>query len=76
MNLKACTFERLAFISLGFGRGAQVGENFTFGNGIYYGARVDVCRIHFLFGTVQALGANYNRRSFEEDGTTFLDGEV
>ena len=24
MNLKACTFERLAFISLGFGRGAQV----------------------------------------------------
>ena len=26
MNLKACTFERLAFISLGFGRGAQVGK--------------------------------------------------
>ena len=24
MNLKACTFERLALISLGFGRGAQV----------------------------------------------------
>ena len=24
MNLKACTFERLAFISLGFGKGAQV----------------------------------------------------
>ena len=24
MNLKAFTFERLAFISLGFGRGAQV----------------------------------------------------
>ena len=27
MNLKACTFERLAFISLGFGRGAQVKKN-------------------------------------------------
>ena len=26
MNFKACTFERLAFISLGFGRGAQVGK--------------------------------------------------
>ena len=26
MNLKACTFERLAFISLGFGRGAQLGK--------------------------------------------------
>ena len=26
MNLKACTFERLAFISSGFGRGAQVGK--------------------------------------------------
>ena len=26
MTLKACTFERLAFISLGFGRGAQVGK--------------------------------------------------
>ena len=26
MNLKACIFERLSFISLGFGRGAQVGK--------------------------------------------------
>ena len=26
MNLKACTFERLAFISLVFGRGTQVGK--------------------------------------------------
>ena len=26
MKLRACTFERLAFISLGFGRGAQVGK--------------------------------------------------
>ena len=26
MNLKACIFERLTFISLRFGRGAQVGK--------------------------------------------------
>ena len=26
MNLKACTFERPAFLSLGLGRGAQVGK--------------------------------------------------
>ena len=26
MNLQACTFEKLALISLGFGRGAQVGK--------------------------------------------------
>ena len=26
MNLKVCTFARVAFISLGFGRGAQVGK--------------------------------------------------
>ena len=26
MKLKACTFERLAFISWGFGKGAQVGK--------------------------------------------------
>ena len=26
MSFKVCTFERLAFISLGFGRGAQVGK--------------------------------------------------
>ena len=30
MNLQACTFEKLPFISLGFGTGAQVGEKFTF----------------------------------------------
>ena len=49
MNLKACTFERLAFISLGFGRGRSSRENFTFGSGTYFhGASVDVGRIQFF----------------------------
>ena len=55
MNFKACTFERLAFISLGFGRGAQVGKTSLLEVNLY-GASVDVGRIHFLFGTFQALG--------------------
>ena len=50
MNLKACTFERLAqFISLGFGRGAQVGENFTFGSGIYFTAQASTLAVFNFF---------------------------
>ena len=48
MNLKACTFERLAFISLGFGRGAQVGKTSLFEVEFIYGASVDVGRIQFF----------------------------
>ena len=48
MNLKACTFERLAFISLGFGRGAQVGKTSLLEVEFIYGASVDVGRIHFF----------------------------
>ena len=48
MNLKACTFERLAFISLGFGRGAQVGKTSLLEVEFIYGASVDVARIQFL----------------------------
>ena len=49
MNLKACTFERLAFISLGFGRGAQVGKTSLLEvEFIFYGASVDVGRIQFF----------------------------
>ena len=62
MNLKACTFERLAFIYLGFSRGAQVGKT-----SIYYGAGVSVGRIHFLFFTLKALGSHQNTRYLEED---------
>ena len=48
MNLKACTFERLAFISLGFGRGAQVGKTSLLEVEFIYSAGVDVGRIQFF----------------------------
>ena len=60
MNLKACTFERLAFISLGFGRGAQVGKT----------------SLLEVEGTLQALGSRPNPRSFEEDAAFFLQCEA
>ena len=75
MNLKACTFERLAFISLGFGRGAQVGKTSLLEVNLY-GASVDVGRIHFLFGMFQALGSHQNPRYLEEDDEFFLQCEV
>ena len=72
MNLKACNFEKLAFISLGFGRGAQVEKTSLLEvEFIFYGASVDVGRIHFSFGTLQALGSRPNPRSFEEDAAFF-----
>ena len=64
MNLKACTFAKLAFISLGFGRGAQVGKTSLLEVNLY-GASVDVGRIHFSLDTLQAL------RYFEEDEAFF-----
>ena len=66
MNLKACTFERLAFISLEFGRGAQVGKASPL-EVCLLRASVDVGRIHFLFGTLQALGPTID--ILEEDRT-------
>ena len=73
MNLKANTFERLAFSFLGFGRGAQVGENFTFGSGIYFTAQASTLGVfNFPFGTLQALGSRQNRRFLEEDGAFFF----
>ena len=48
MDLKASTFERLAFISLGFGRGAQVGKTSLLEVEFIYGTSVDVVRIHFF----------------------------
>ena len=76
MTLKACTFERLAFISLGFGRGAQVGENFTFGSEIYFTAQASTLGVfNFSFGTVQALGSNQNPRSLEEHEALFYNAK-
>ena len=67
MNLKACTFERLAFISLGFGRGAQVGKTSLLEVEFIYGASVDVGRIHFLFWYASGPGIPPKPSILEED---------
>ena len=65
MNLKACTFERLAFISLGFGRGAQVGKTSLLEvEFIFYGASVDVGRIHFFIWYASGPGIQPNPLDF------------
>jgi len=61
MNLKPCIVERLAFISLGFGRDTQVGKSSL----IYYDASVDVGRIQFLYGMRRAVGSHQNPRALE-----------
>ena len=66
MNLKACTFERLAFISLGFGRGAQVGKTSLLEVNLLRRKRGRWAYFIFLFGTLQALGSHQNPRSLEE----------
>ena len=59
MNLKACTFERLAFISLGFGRGAQVGKTSLLEvEFILRRKRRRWAYSIFSFGTLQALGSD------------------
>ena len=45
--MRISTFGRLALISLGFGRGAQVGKTSFLEVEFIYGASVDVGRIHF-----------------------------
>ena len=72
MNLKACTFERLAFISLGFGRGAQVGKTSLLEVEFISTAQASTLGVfNFPFGTLQALGSCPNPRSFEEDAAFF-----
>ena len=39
---------------------------------LFYGASVDVGRIHFLFGKLHALGSNQNPQFLEEDEGIFL----
>ena len=70
MNLKVCTFERIPFISLGFGRDAQVGKTSLLEVNTY-GASIDVGRVRFSFGTLQALGSHQNPLSLEEDEAFF-----
>ena len=76
MNLKACTFERLAFISLGFGRGAQVGKTSLLEvEFILRRKRRRWAYSTFSFGTLQALGSNQNPRSFDEDEAFFYNAK-
>ena len=68
MNFKARTFGKLTLISLKFGRGAQKWIDYT--------ASVDIWHIHFLFGTLQALGSHQSLRYFEEDASFFEQCET
>ena len=71
MNVKACTFERLTFISLGFGRGAQVGKTSLLEVELITAQASTLGVFIFSFGTLQALGSHQNPRSLEEDETFF-----
>ena len=74
MNLKACTFERPGFISLGFGRGAQVGKTSLLEvKFILRRKRRRWAYSMFSFGTLQALESRPNPRSFEEDAAFFYN---
>ena len=76
MNFKACTFERLALNSLGFGRGAQVGKTPLLKvNLLRRKRRRWAGRIHFLFGMLQVLGSHQNPRSLEEDDAFFYNAK-
>ena len=76
MNLKACTFERLAFISLGFGRGAQVEKTSLLEvEFILRRKRRRWVYFNFSFGTLQALGSCPNPRSLEEDAAFFYNAK-
>ena len=74
MNFKACTFQRLALISLGFDTGAQLGKSSPLQVNLYR-ASVDFGRIHFVFGTLQALRSHQNPRSLEEDAAFFYNAK-
>ena len=76
MDLKACTFERLAFISLVFGRGAQVGKTSLLEvEFILRRKRRRWAYSIFSFGMLHALGSRQNPRSFEEDAAFFYNAK-
>ena len=54
----------------GGGRGTQVGKSSLLEVNSY-GASIDVEFIHFLLGTLQALGSHQNPRSLKEDDAFF-----
>ena len=75
MSLKACTFERLAFISLGFGRGAQVGKTSLLEVEFILRRKRRRWAYSIFFGTLQALGSDQNPRSFEGDAAFFKNAK-
>ena len=70
MNFKACTFEKLALIFFGVGRGAQVGKTSLLEVNLLRRKRRRWA-YSFFFGTLQALGSHKNPRSLEEDEAFF-----
>eukprot|EP00493_Phyllostaurus_siculus_P001282 UN01290 len=77
MNVKACTFERLAFISLGFGRGAQVGKTSLLEEEfILRRKRRRWAYSIFQLVRFRTLGSHQNPRSLEEDDACFLQCEA
>ena len=70
-QVKACTFERIAFISLGFGRGAQVGKSSLLEVEFFTAQASTLGVFIFSFGTLQALGSHQNPRFLEEDDAFF-----
>ena len=75
MNLKACTFERLAFIALGFGRCAQFGKTSFLKVELITAQASTLGVFNFLFGTLQALGSHQNSRYLEEEGAFFYNAK-
>ena len=75
MNLKACTSERLAFISLGVGRGGQVGKTSLLKMKFIKAQASTLGVFIFSFGTLQALGAHQNPRSLEEVEAFFYNAK-
>ena len=70
MNLKACTFERLSFIPLGFGRGAQVGKTSLLEVNLLRRKHRRWARIHFFIWYVS--GPGILPKPFEEDAAFFF----
>ena len=75
MNLKGYTFERLAFISLEFARGAQVGKTSLLEVEFITAQASTLAVCIFSFGTLQALGFHQNSRSFEEDDSFYYNAK-
>ena len=75
MNFEACSFGRLALISLEFGRVAEVGKTSLLEVNLLWRKRRR-CSYSFLFGTLQAMGSHLILRYLEEDEAFFFQCEA